>query len=147
MKNNTLIFISVILIIIFGGVGFYAGMKYQQSRRGQFARINSNVQGTQNNQARGRAGVRPVTGEIISQDDTNITVSLSDGGSKIVLLSSKTTINKASEGSKEDLKVGERVALFGSENTDGSISAINIQINPQERELFNQSSRETGKQQ
>jgi len=64
-----------------------------------------------------------------------ITVKLPDGSSKIILLSEKTSINKASEGSVADLVVGEKVAVFGTTNTDGSVTAQNIQINPVARNL------------
>jgi len=59
-----------------------------------------------------------------------ITVKLEDGSSKIILLSEKTSINKASEGSITDLTAGEKVAVFGTTNADGSVTAQNIQINP-----------------
>ena len=139
MKNTKVILIVAILLIVFGGGGFYAGMKYQQSQRGQFFRQFNGSQGGQNNQAR-RMGFRPVTGEIISRDDKSITVKLQDGGSKIVLFSDSTSINKASEGSKDDLKAGEQVAVFGTDNSDGSVTAQNIQLNPQNRGMFNQRS-------
>jgi hypothetical protein len=73
-------------------------------------------------------GIMPVSGEIISQDDTSITVKLQDGSSKIVILSGNTNINKSSEGSKSDLKTGERVTAFGTTNSDGSITAQNVSI-------------------
>ena len=37
-------------------------------------------------------------------------------------------INKASTGSKKDLKTGIRVVVFGIENSDGSITAQNISL-------------------
>ncbi len=76
---------------------------------------------------------RPISGEILSSDDKSITVKLQDGSSKIVLLSDKTQINKATSVTKLDLKSGEKVAVFGSENSDGSVTAQNIQLNPQFR--------------
>lgn len=78
----------------------------------------------------GRQGFRPVNGEIISADDKSITVKLPDNSSKIVLLTDTTIINKSAEGAKEDLKTGEKVALFGTENSDGTVTAQNIQLNP-----------------
>lgn len=129
-----------VLLIAFAGGGFYAGMKYQQSQRGQFFRQLNGSQGSQNNQARGRMGFRPVIGEVISKDDKSITVKLQDGGSKIVLFSDSTSVNKASEGSKDDLKAGEQVAVFGTDNSDGSVTAQNIQLNPQAQRMFNQHS-------
>lgn len=130
MKNlNTL---AIILLIVGLGAGFFVGMKYQQSQssqntgrtgqggRGQFGQRNGNVG-------------RPVAGEILSSDDKSITVKLPDGSSKIVLLSANTQINKAATASVSDLKVGEKVAVFGSNNSDGSVTAQNIQLNPQLR--------------
>ena len=139
MKNTKIILIVAILLIVFCGGGFYAGVKYQQSQRGSFFR-QLNGQGSQMNQVRGRMGARPVAGEIISKDDKSITVKLQDGGSKIVLFSDSTSINKASEGSKDDLKTGEQVAVFGTDNSDDSVTAQNIQLNPQNRGMFNQHS-------
>lgn len=106
-------------------------MKYQASKSssGRFANLPQNQgRGLQRGQ-----NFRPVNGEIISADEKSVTVKLPDGGSKIVILSEKTSINKAAEATKEDLKVGEKVAVFGSENTDGSVTAQNIQLNPQPR--------------
>jgi len=126
-------FITIILVLIFAGAGFYGGMKYQQSRRvsfngqmgnGQFARQDLR-NGTNN-----RGGFRPVSGEIISTDDKSITVKLQDDSSKIVLINNKTQINKAATVGKSELKVGERVSVFGSENKDGIVNAQNIQLNP-----------------
>lgn len=81
-------------------------------------------------QSRQQQGFRPVAGEILKQDEKSITVKLNNGGSKIVLVTDKTEINKASQATKTDLKIEEKVSLFGTENTDGSVTAQNIQLNP-----------------
>ena len=134
MKSQNLFFLILVLLLVTGGA-FFAGIKYQENKqsvlRGQFGggvggRFESQIQGTGN-----RAGFRPVAGEIISSDDQSITVKLQDGSSKIVLLSDKTEINKAEKATITDLKTGEQVAIFGSENSDGSVTAQNIQLNPQ----------------
>ncbi|KKU03386.1 MAG: hypothetical protein UX99_C0010G0007 [Candidatus Amesbacteria bacterium GW2011_GWB1_47_26] len=132
MKDPKLIIIVVVLLILVGGGSFFAGTKYQQGRRGQFAGQFSGQQGDHTNQFRQGSGfgLRPVNGEIISSDDKSITVKLQDGSSKIVLLSDTTTFSKSAEGAKSDLKVGERVAAFGTTNSDGSVTAQNVQINP-----------------
>lgn len=136
MKNPQNIFITLVLIFTFAGVGFYAGVKYQQSKRPQ-TRFD-NFQPRQFGQ---RQGFRPVNGEIISVDDKSITVKLNDNSSKIVFLTDTTTINKSSLGSKEDLKTGGKVAIFGIENSDGTITAQNIQLNPILRGVNNQQRR------
>ena len=74
---------------------------------------------------------RPVSGEIIGSDDKSVTVKLQDGSSKIVLLSDSAQINKASVGAKEDLKTGENIVVFGTTNSDGSVTAQSIQIGGQ----------------
>ena len=129
MKGQNLFFFLFVLLIVAGGA-FYGGMKYQESRlpafRGQFGGMMGQLNSRGN-----RTGFRPVAGEIINIDDKSITVKLQDGSSKIILISDKTSINKADQGSKTDLKNGEQVAVFGSENSDGSITAQNIQLNPQ----------------
>jgi len=131
MKNNSLV-ITIVIAVLVGALGFFGGMKYQQRRvvafRGQV--MGNFASGTRQNQGRGGMFDRPVSGEIIAFDDKSITVKLTDGSSKIVILSDKTTVNKDSEGSKGDLKEGVKVAAFGTENSDGSVTATNIQINP-----------------
>ena len=81
-----------------------------------------------------RGGInRPVAGEITSSDGKSHTVKMNDGGSKIIFLSSTTQINKAQTAVTDDLKVGEQVSIFGQTNADGSVTAQNIQLNPQVR--------------
>ena len=133
MKNPVII--TVIAALLFGTGGFFGGMQYQKSQRtsGSFGNrqfsANSNLQGRtgQNGQ---RMGTGRVMGEILSIDDESFTVKLPDSSSKIVLLSENTSYSKSSEGNREDLKVGDQVGIFGTTNSDGSVSANDIQINP-----------------
>lgn len=128
MKNNIIATVVIVALVV-GAGGFFAGMKYQESKS-QSNRF-ANFQGARMGNFGQRAqGVRAVNGEIISTDDKSITVKLSDGSSKIILLTDTSTVNKSSEGSKSDLKTGEKVAVFGTENSDGSVTAQNIQLNP-----------------
>ncbi len=126
MNKNTYI-IGAVLLAIVGSGAFYGGMKYQQGKSrqvlGQFAGRNGAARN-------GNQGFRPVNGEILSMDDKSITVKLNDGSSKIVLLTDATTISKSDTASKSDLKVGDKVAAFGTANSDGSITAQNVQLNP-----------------
>ena len=118
--------IILIIAVVVAGAAFFGGMKYQESKS---PRVGG-FQGTRGGQFQQRQGARPVNGEIINVDDKSITVKLRDGSSKIVILSGKTSINKSAQASKSDLKTGEKVAVFGTENSDGSVTAQNVQLNP-----------------
>jgi len=129
MKNNILI--TILIVVIVAGAAFFAGTKYQQRKMPRaFRQFGGQVAGQMQGN---RAAFRPVNGEIISADDKSITVKMTDGSSKIVLISDKTEINQASQATKEDLKVGEKVMVIGAEGSDGTVTAQNIQLNPQFR--------------
>ena len=138
MKNKNMI-LTIAIVLVVGAAAFFGGMKYQQSKRvvfnGQFGGVVGNRNGASNSNQAGarRVGGGQVVGEILSQDDKSITVKLADGSSKIVLFSDTTSINKATEGTKTDLTTGSKVVIFGTTNTDGSVTAQNIQINPIQR--------------
>ncbi|PIS21691.1 hypothetical protein COT51_01320 [candidate division WWE3 bacterium CG08_land_8_20_14_0_20_41_15] len=132
---NKNIIISGLLVVAFAAGGFFGGMKYQQSKIGtnfrrQFGdnlgqrEVNGQVQGQT------RMGGRQTIGEIGSLDDKSITVKMQDGSSKIVILSDTTKYVKASSATKGDFKVGDTVAVFGTTNSDGSLTAENVQLNP-----------------
>jgi hypothetical protein len=121
MKNA----VVIVLIIAAIGGGFFAGMKYQQSKNFFQARM-ANRQDRAQFQPNAQAGM--IRGEIISADEESITIKLQDESSKIVLLSENTEINKTTQGSAQDLKEGETVMVFGQTNSDGSLSATNIQL-------------------
>lgn len=146
--KNSLNLVTIILIIIVGGVAFLGGIKYQQNKtvrlaQSQFGGANNPFSGRNRNQT-GGTGVNPssvgvgqrrmgngqVVGEITDVTDNSITVKSNDGNSKIILLSDKTSFNQASTAAKTDLKVGEKVMVFGTPNSDGSVSGTNIQLNP-----------------
>src|SRR5258708_1318185 len=132
MNKNQQIIGSLVAVLIVGGVAFWGGMHYQQAQA-------SASTGDRQLQAGGRmgGGMRrfggmggAVMGQIISQDDKSITVKLPDGSSKIVLLPASATISKTSTGAKSDLTTGSNVAVFGATNSDGSVTAQNVQLNP-----------------
>lgn len=138
MNKNIIIAVTATLFIA-GGGGFFAGMKYQESKTPSFARMFDNNGQGGNMQFSGRngdstgtgsgmRGFSPVSGEIIESDDKSITVKESDGSSKIVFITENSTVNKTEEGSKDDLATGTKVVVFGQSNSDGSITAQSIQI-------------------
>jgi len=136
MKQQSMLIMGI-LVCVGTGIGFFGGMKYADYQRTQGRQIgNRQFQGMSgNSQIPNRAGFggRPITGEIISKDDTSITVKTVDGGSRIIILSQKTTYSKTTSAAKEDLSIGTNVGVFGTENKDKSMTAENIQLNPQFR--------------
>lgn len=142
MKNKNII-IAIVAVVVVGVGAFFGGIQYQKMQRGQMNNFagQAGFQGRfgqggngQGNQAR-RIGANggAVVGEILSTDDTSITVKLMDGSTKIVLLTDKSAINKAATATKSDLKTGENVAVFGTPNSDGSVTATSIQLDPMAR--------------
>jgi hypothetical protein len=141
MKNNNW-GITIIVAVVVAAVAFFGGMKYQQtqvastSNGGQFAQGGQGGQGARTGQAGqgtarfgGRGGGATV-GQVVSQDANSITVKLQDGSSKIVNISGTTTYSKTSTASASDVTVGSTIAAIGTTNSDGSVTAQNIQLNP-----------------
>lgn len=138
MKNKSLkIVVAILILVLFSGASFYGGMIYGKGRgtnqqfsdgqNGGFARGN----GTRNtNGGPNSRGGNFISGEIISKDDKSITIKTPNNGSKIIMLSSTTTISKSTDGALNDLENGKTVMISGTTNTDGSIAAQNIQIRP-----------------
>lgn len=125
---------AVVAVVVALGVGFFGGIKYQQmlgANRGN-RQAGALGFGARGGQAMGanRGGFRPVLGDVIASDEKSITVKLQDGSSKIVIMNDKTQINKADTATKADVIVGTKVAVFGMDNTDGSVTAQTVQINP-----------------
>lgn len=126
-KNvGTFLLIGIISLV----VGFFAGIKYQQSKIPNFANVRGNGQFGQRmvGENGNSGGFRPVNGEIIAVDEKSITVKLQDGSSKIVLFSDNTSVNKASQATVTDLTTGEQVMVVGAQNSDGSVTAQSIQV-------------------
>lgn len=133
--NKDILLASIITLVIGAGVGFFGGVTYQKNQQPssrQFALGqggsgrafgNGSVNGA-------RSGVRPINGQITSNDGKTMTVKEQNGSSIIVLLSANTTINKVDNAAQDELKVGSTISAFGVVNSDGSITAQNIQLNP-----------------
>jgi hypothetical protein len=135
MANKKMFAIVIAVIIVAGGGGFYGGMKYEQglavAQRSQMARqfgANGNISSVPGGRVGGGQGF--TNGQIIAKDDKSITVKLRDGGSKIIFFSDTTKIAKTADGSSADLQIGENATVAGNSNSDGSITASSIQLQP-----------------
>jgi hypothetical protein len=69
-----------------------------------------------------------VTGSIVAQDSGSITVKLADGSTKIVLVPGSATIGVSQPGTASDLAVGKDVTVIGATNSDGTVTATQIQM-------------------
>ena len=132
------IVILVVVAVVFAGGGFYAGMKYQQSKtpsRGNFAQFTGQggaagiaAQNGTRRIAGGQNGASFVSGTVLSKDSNSITVKNQSGGSQIVILGSSAQYQKSVQGTSDDVTVGENVTVTGTQNSDGSLTAQNVQI-------------------
>lgn len=132
---------TIIVAVIGLAVGFYAGIQYGKggsqpaSQGSQIMRQSFGGNGQGSASGTRRSGVQMgggfVGGEVIGKDDKSITVKLRDGGSKIVFYSGSTTVSKSVSGTVGDVSTGTQVVIDGTANSDGSVTAKNIQIRPQ----------------
>jgi hypothetical protein len=131
------IIICAIVLMATAGIAFYAGILY--SKNSKISDFNDQRFGSgnipENTSFNRQANPNSNLGEIIAKDEKTITIKLSSGGSKIILLSESTQINKISQGYAEDLKIGENVMVQGTTNSDGSVTAKTIQITPDAEDM------------
>ena len=143
MKDSKTLLVMFAVAILTAGAGFYCGIVYQKGKTPKvgpngFMARDFNRDGRNQMPLPGSGGrmaggmLRPVVGEILSKDDKSVTVKLQDGSSKLVMLSSSTVINKAEKVDAGALIVGETVRVFGTTNSDGSVTAQDIQLNPEQ---------------
>lgn len=128
------------MAIIIAGGSFYGGMKYGQRQKltgrangngammpgaGGFGQMGSGTQ-----KSGSMRNVNFINGEIIAKDDKSFTVKTKDGGSKILFYSSSTQFKKMADGVISDLAVGAQIMANGTPNSDGSVTAQMIQLQP-----------------
>jgi flagellar basal body-associated protein FliL len=134
MKNkNIMIIVAVVLVIVATAGGFFGGMMFQKNQtpslggavgRGNFVG-RFGAQGGQS-----AAAFRPVRGQVLDMSNNSLTVKMSDGSTKIVVLSESTAFMQSTKAALSDVKTGDTVNVVGTANSDGSVTATDIQINP-----------------
>jgi hypothetical protein len=131
----------IVAVVVVGAIGFFGGMKYGQAKSvsaldAQGGQAGARQFGAGRRGAGGAGGPGAggfTAGSILSKDPGSITVQLTSGGSKIVFVSTSTTVMKFATGSVNDLVVGGQVSVTGSANADGSITAQAVQLRPNMR--------------
>lgn len=127
--NKNLV-IGVLAVIIAGVVGFTGGMQYQKLQRSNLTVGNFAQNGTMRRFGGQGQNFRPVRGEVLNLDNDSMTVKLSNGNSEIVILSPSTQYMKSATAAATDVKNGETVMVIGTQNTDGSVTAQTVSLNP-----------------
>lgn len=130
--------VAAILIVMGAIVGFGGGMWYQKSKnpmRSGFQmsagnRFGATGEGIQRRAMSGFNGGGMVVGEVADKDGESLTIRTIDGSSKIILINSSTQYRKSADATSDDIKKGDTVAISGTNNQDGSITASNVQLNP-----------------
>lgn len=129
MKKNNLILTVIAATVIAGAVGFLGGVQYQKNQRGSFQGRIMGQGGTRYSQNRNDNFYRPISGKITNIEENTITIKTQDGGSKTIVYSNTTQINRTTTGKIADLKTGEQITIFGKTgNTNNTITAEIISV-------------------
>ncbi|MFA5133748.1 MAG: hypothetical protein WC459_03020 [Patescibacteria group bacterium] len=129
--------LCVIVLLAVAGGAFYGGMVFAKSKRGsgfpKFSEGDFQSGFVQSGRPTGSGTARGgnfTNGEIMSKDQTSLTLKMGENGTKIIFYTDKTPVTKTVSGTLEDLKTGEQIMVTGTANQDGSITAGSIQIRP-----------------
>lgn len=138
---------AVLVVLIVGAGGFWAGMSYGQSRARQAAetvmRERFGGQGAEGAQAHGeampsmgrRGTMRPggamgpgggIGGTVQAIEDETVIIS-SDEGIVRVVTTESTLIEKFTTVGLDELEIGKMVIVMGSRGDDGTVTARSIQ--------------------
>jgi len=137
MKNkNMMMLVALVLIVLAGAGGFFGGMTYQKNQASSLGIAGANGARSGNYAARfgqngqSAANFRPVRGQVLDMNNNSLTVKLSSGSTQIVVLSASTAFMQSTKAALSDVKTGDTVNVVGTANSDGSVTAQQIQINP-----------------
>ena len=131
MNKNTMMIVAVVLIVVAAAGGFFGGMMYQKNQASTLAGAGrGNYAARFGQSGQHAASLRPVRGQVLSMDNNSLTVKLSNGSTEIVVLSSSTAFMQSTTAALGDVKTGDTVNVVGTANSDGSVTAQQVQINP-----------------
>jgi len=130
------IILPIVLGLVILTAGFFGGVFYQKKAGGNKTGMPSGTppqmsgDGSSSRQGGpgGNGGGGMSSGEIISKDDSKITIKLTDGSTKIIYYTDSTKISKNQTGSSSDLTVGTKVNVNGTTNSDKSIAGETIMV-------------------
>ncbi len=146
MNRIVIIVVGVLLALLIAAGSFYGGMVYGENRaqaempvfanaegtpgwRGQFGAPPGGQAGTDRRQFSGAQG-GSLFGEIQSLGSGEMTIIDQNGKQVKIHVTDTTLIQKQAEVTLADLQEGEMVAISGSQETDGSITARMVQASP-----------------
>ena len=122
-QKSTVIIVGIVLLVVSFFIGRWSVSKnnfpQQNFQGGNMQRMGA---------GKGANFGGMIRGVVDSMSDQGLVIKGQDGSSKIVLLSSSTTISKSATASSSDLVSGLNVMIRGKANSDGSVIADSIQI-------------------
>jgi hypothetical protein len=126
MKKYKTHIVWAVIVIVALGIGVWYGSAIMG---GSTAAHSASGASARSGYAR-TAGGGFISGQIISVTGNNMTVALADGNSEVVFYSSSTQVMKPTVVPTSDLSAGTIVVVGGTSNSDGSLTAQSIQIQP-----------------
>ncbi len=122
--------VGVVALVVGIGIGYFiphggAAMRGSFAQNGTFTH-----NGTGGFAMRGANGASALSGTIAQVSSGSLTLDTRDGSSHVVLLTPETSVSKSVTGTTTDLTVGSAVMIAGTQNSDGSLSAMSVTIRP-----------------
>lgn len=134
MSKKIILYVLVGIVIAAGG--FCGGMFYQKNKApGGFNGNRPQGMGTPPAGIKNQNGFKGggTMGTVYSKDDKSITLKMSNGSTKTIYYSDSTEVTKDTDGSINDLAEGTSVDVSGTSNSDGSVTAKTIRIQPAQK--------------
>lgn len=129
-------YLTHVIWIIVAIVAFVGGMYYGKASSplafagaGRFGSFASSTRGAFIGR-NGSTAAGFIAGQVVAKDAQSITIALPNGNSQVVFYSSSTAVEKPSPASMSDISTGTEVAVNGTANSDGSLTAQSIQVRP-----------------